>query len=102
MDSSLHELWLAAGGSPFQPVVDKGSHFFVGFVLLLLGLAATGIFALSISTLALFFSPFAAGNASPPLLTFSRVQSTMLMYTQIVRSPTWLFLGCLPLWPLRT
>ncbi|KAI1740328.1 hypothetical protein F4680DRAFT_448084 [Xylaria scruposa] len=46
MDSSLHELWhTTASGSPFQPAVGKGSQFFVGFVLLLIGLALTGGFA---------------------------------------------------------
>ncbi|KAI1342859.1 hypothetical protein F5Y15DRAFT_371237 [Xylariaceae sp. FL0016] len=47
MDSSLHEAWHTASGSPFLPTVGKGSQFFVGFVLLLLGLALTGAFALS-------------------------------------------------------
>jgi hypothetical protein len=47
MDSSLHEVWQAAAGSPFLPAIDKGSQFFVGFALLLLGLLITGVFALS-------------------------------------------------------
>jgi hypothetical protein len=48
MDSkSLHEVWQAAAGSPFLPTVGKGTQFFVGFVLLLLGISITGIFALS-------------------------------------------------------
>ncbi|PHH89322.1 hypothetical protein CDD83_6287 [Cordyceps sp. RAO-2017] len=47
MDSSLHEVWQAAAGSPFLPVVGKGTQFLVGFVLLLSGLAATGVFALN-------------------------------------------------------
>jgi hypothetical protein len=47
MDSSLHEVWQTAAGSPFLPTVGKGSQFFVGFVLLALGLAITGGFALS-------------------------------------------------------
>ncbi|KAJ3566852.1 hypothetical protein NPX13_g6982 [Xylaria arbuscula] len=45
MDSSLHELWHTASGSPFQPAVGKDSQFFVGFVLLLVGLGLTGGFA---------------------------------------------------------
>ncbi|KAI3324589.1 hypothetical protein HD806DRAFT_49835 [Xylariaceae sp. AK1471] len=45
MDSSLHEIWQTAAGSPFQPTVGKGSQFFVGFVLLLLGLSLSGVFA---------------------------------------------------------
>ena len=47
MDSSLHEVWQAAAGSPFLPTVGKGSQFFFAFVLLLLGLSITGVFALS-------------------------------------------------------
>lgn len=47
MDSSLHEVWQAAAGSPFLPTVGKGSQFFVASVLLSLALAATGVFALS-------------------------------------------------------
>jgi hypothetical protein len=50
MDSSLHEVWQAAAGSPFLPTVGKGSQFFVAFVLLMLGLSITGVFALSEST----------------------------------------------------
>ncbi|PHH66304.1 hypothetical protein CDD81_7897 [Ophiocordyceps australis] len=47
MDSSLPEIWLAAAGSPFLPVVGKGTQFLVGFILLLSGIAATGAFALN-------------------------------------------------------
>lgn len=47
MDSSLHEIWQTAPGSPFLPTVGKGSQFLVGFVLLLFGLTLTGAFALS-------------------------------------------------------
>lgn len=47
MDSSLHEVWQAAATSPFFPVVNKGSQFWVAFLLLLLGFALTGVFALS-------------------------------------------------------
>ncbi|KAI0434964.1 hypothetical protein F5Y09DRAFT_156764 [Xylaria sp. FL1042] len=53
MDSSLHELWHTASGSPFQPTVGKGSQFFVGFVLLLLGLGLTGGFAFDRSLIGL-------------------------------------------------
>ena len=49
MDSSLHEVWQAAAGSPFLPVVGKDRQFLVGFVLMLLGLLVTGVFALSAS-----------------------------------------------------
>ncbi|KAM5384469.1 hypothetical protein ACJZ2D_001505 [Fusarium nematophilum] len=47
MDSSLHEVWQAAAGSPFFPTVNKGSQFWVAFFLLLLGLSLTGVFALN-------------------------------------------------------
>ncbi|QUC17356.1 uncharacterized protein UV8b_01597 [Ustilaginoidea virens] len=47
MDSSLHEVWQAAAGSPFLPVVGKHSQFVVGFLLMLLGLSITGVFALN-------------------------------------------------------
>jgi cell cycle checkpoint protein len=47
MDSSLHQVWQAAAGSPFLPAVGKESQFIIAFVLLTLSLAATGVFALS-------------------------------------------------------
>ncbi|KAI1091625.1 hypothetical protein F5B19DRAFT_255120 [Rostrohypoxylon terebratum] len=47
MDSSLHEIWQTAPGSPFLPTVGKGSQFLVAFILLLLGLSLTGAFALN-------------------------------------------------------
>ncbi|AEO70018.1 uncharacterized protein THITE_2120840 [Thermothielavioides terrestris NRRL 8126] len=47
MDSSLHEVWQAAAGSPFVPTVGKGSQFLVAFVLLLIGFSLSGAFALS-------------------------------------------------------
>jgi hypothetical protein len=49
MDSSLHEVWQAAAGSPFVPTVGKGSQFLVAFVLLVLGFSLGGAFALSMS-----------------------------------------------------
>jgi len=47
MDSSLLEVWQSASGSPFFPTIGKDSQFVVGFVLLLVGIALTGGFALS-------------------------------------------------------
>lgn len=47
MDSSLLEVWHSASGSPFVPTVGKSSQFLVGFILLLLSLLITGLFALS-------------------------------------------------------
>ncbi|KAL1902681.1 hypothetical protein Sste5346_001123 [Sporothrix stenoceras] len=46
MDSSLHELWQTASGSPFQPTVGKGSQFWVGFLLLVAAFGLTGSFLL--------------------------------------------------------
>ncbi|CAG9988430.1 unnamed protein product [Clonostachys byssicola] len=51
MDSSLHEVWQAAAGSPFLPTIGKESQFTVGFLLLLIGVALTGYFALNRSLL---------------------------------------------------
>ncbi|KAK7218085.1 hypothetical protein V2G26_006088 [Clonostachys chloroleuca] len=51
MDSSLHEVWQAAAGSPFLPTISKESQFTVGFLLLLIGVALTGYFALNRSLL---------------------------------------------------
>ncbi|CAJ2500080.1 Uu.00g029330.m01.CDS01 [Anthostomella pinea] len=53
MDSSLHEIWQTAPGSPFLPTVGKGSQFLVGFALLLLGLSLTGAFAFNRSLVTL-------------------------------------------------
>ncbi|KAK3309592.1 uncharacterized protein B0T15DRAFT_488311 [Chaetomium strumarium] len=47
MDSTLHEVWQAAAGSPFIPTVGKGSQFWVAFVLLVIGFFLTGAFALN-------------------------------------------------------
>jgi hypothetical protein len=49
MDSSLHEVWQAAAGSPFIPTVGKGSQFPVAFLLLVLGFLLSGAFTLSMS-----------------------------------------------------
>jgi cell cycle checkpoint protein len=47
MDSSLHDVWLAAKGSEFTPTIGKDNQFIIGFFLLLLGISITGAFALS-------------------------------------------------------
>ena len=47
MDSSLHEVWQAAAGSPFVPTVGKDSQFLIAFVLLILGFSLGGAFTLS-------------------------------------------------------
>jgi hypothetical protein len=52
MDSSLPELWQTAGNNVFLPAVGKNLQFYVAFFLLLVGLALTGVFALSESLFA--------------------------------------------------
>jgi len=52
MDSSLHEVWQAAAGSPFIPTIGKDSQFLIAFVLIVLGFFLGGAFALS------WFHPF--------------------------------------------
>jgi hypothetical protein len=47
MESSLHQVWESASGSPFEPTIGKGSQFLVGFVLLTAGLLLSGLFGLS-------------------------------------------------------
>ncbi|KAI9816957.1 MAG: ssDNA endodeoxyribonuclease [Thelocarpon impressellum] len=51
--SALHEVWEAAAGSPFKPIVGKNSQFFVGFSLLLIALVLTGFFSLNRSIVSL-------------------------------------------------
>ena len=51
MDSALHEVWVAASTSPFVPTIGKDSHFLVGFSLLVLGLALSGGFVISMPAL---------------------------------------------------
>ena len=34
---SLNEVWEAAAGSPFSPIVSKDQQFLVGFTLLFIG-----------------------------------------------------------------
>ncbi|TDZ20588.1 hypothetical protein C8034_v003096 [Colletotrichum sidae] len=47
MDSSLPKVWQAAASTPFQPAIAKDSQFFIAFILLLIGIAGTGVFALN-------------------------------------------------------
>lgn len=72
MDSSLHEVWQAAAGSPFFPTVNKDTQFTLAFALLLVGFFLTGVFALSMRHSSLVHLP---------LLTFFRPHSDQ-------RSPT--------------
>jgi hypothetical protein len=47
MESPLHQVWESAFGNPFEPSVGKGSQFFVGLTLLILGILLSGFFGLS-------------------------------------------------------
>lgn len=47
MESSLHQVWESASGNPFEPTIGKGSQFFVGFSLLLVGTILSVLFGLS-------------------------------------------------------
>jgi len=47
MESSLHQVWESAVGNPFQPTIGKGSQFFVGITLLVVGILLSGFFGLS-------------------------------------------------------
>ncbi|KAK2029979.1 hypothetical protein LX32DRAFT_587582 [Colletotrichum zoysiae] len=47
MDSKLLEVWQAAASTPFNPAVGKDTQFFVAFLLLLIGVGFTGVFALN-------------------------------------------------------
>ena len=56
MDSSLHEVWQAAAGSPFFPTVNKDTQFTLAFALLFVGFFLAGVFALSMRhRLSLYF-----------------------------------------------
>ncbi|TQS31392.1 hypothetical protein Golomagni_08326 [Golovinomyces magnicellulatus] len=63
MDSSLHEVWQAASSSPFLPAIGKDSQFLVAFVLLVLGLVLTSVFALNRSLVNVFAIGFPASLA---------------------------------------
>jgi hypothetical protein len=47
MESSLHQVWESAVGNPFEPSIGKGSQFFVGITLLIIGVLLSGFFGLS-------------------------------------------------------
>ncbi|KAI0384124.1 hypothetical protein F5Y04DRAFT_236213 [Hypomontagnella monticulosa] len=75
MDSSLQEIWQTAPGNPFLPSVGKGSQFLVGFVLVLLGLALTGAYALnrSLTNLPLYGVPASLSIAFGTVYMFCAV-----------------------------
>ncbi|KAK4041550.1 DNA repair exonuclease [Parachaetomium inaequale] len=88
MDSSLHEVWQAAAGSPFVPAVGKDSQFLVAFVLLVLGLGLGGAFTLnrSVVNLPLLAVPaslalaYTQGSAPAPPLFRAVASSTRPLY----------------------
>ena len=45
---SLNDIWEAASGSPFHPVIPKEQQFLVGFTLLLVGACLVVIFQLTL------------------------------------------------------
>lgn len=91
MDSSLYEIWHTAPGSPFEPVIGKGSQFFVGFVLLLLGLGLTGGFAFSTYWIGgQPMSSVMAGNTDQPYVDRS------LVNLPIYGVPASLAIACVP------
>ena len=47
MEPSLHQVWESAVGNPFEPSIGKGSQFFVGITLLIIGVLLSGFFGLS-------------------------------------------------------
>jgi len=47
MESSLHSVWESAAGNPYAPTVGKGSQFFVGITLLVIGILLSGLFGLN-------------------------------------------------------
>jgi hypothetical protein len=51
MESSLHQVWESAVGNSFEPSIGKGSQFFVGITLLILGILLSGFFGLSESSI---------------------------------------------------
>ncbi|CEJ85402.1 Putative DNA repair protein [[Torrubiella] hemipterigena] len=69
MDSSLHEVWQAASGNPFHPSISKDSQFYISFLLLLFGIAVTGVFALNRS----FASVIALGIPASLAIAFGVV-----------------------------
>jgi hypothetical protein len=44
---SLHSAWEGAAGNPFIPTIGKGSQFWIGILLLLLGTLLSLFFGLS-------------------------------------------------------
>lgn len=98
MDSKLIEVWQTAAGNPFLPTIDKDTQFLVAFVLLLLGLSAFGIFALSKS-----MDPHRFMVALPLAHLFQELTKTPVLqtdpslpYPSLASPPRWLSRTFLP------
>ncbi|KAF7504003.1 hypothetical protein GJ744_002931 [Endocarpon pusillum] len=50
---SLQEVWEAASGSPFTPVISKDNQLLLGLTLLLIGLSLSALFGLNRSLVSL-------------------------------------------------
>ncbi|OHE90771.1 repair protein Rad1/Rec1/Rad17 [Colletotrichum orchidophilum] len=88
MDSSLLEVWQAAASTPFRPAVAKDSQFFIAFLLLLIGVAITGFFALNRSfiNITALGVPASAAIAAVPQPLFRAVASSTRPLYQLLRT----------------
>jgi hypothetical protein len=71
---SLHEVWQAAAGSPFEPAVSKDNQLYVGFALLLIGSAPCSPYAIpsnSVQAYCSLVSLDSTGHCLPLLSTGS-------------------------------
>ena len=68
MESSLHSVWESAAGNPYVPTVGKGSQFFVGITLLVIGILLSGLFGLSMFSRSQFIKSFTNRSQDRSLL----------------------------------
>lgn len=75
MDSSLHQVWQTASGSPFAPTIGKDNQFFVGFSLLVISIGLTGAFLLNrtLGSLPIYGVPASAAFAIGVVYMFCAV-----------------------------
>ncbi|KAG5980638.1 hypothetical protein E4U55_003821 [Claviceps digitariae] len=87
MDSSLHEVWQAAEGSPFLPTIGKNSQFLVAFLLVLLGVLITSVFALNRSLISLttLGIPASLAFGFGTVYMFCALTNAILTYSSIFR-----------------
>ncbi|KAF6836502.1 repair protein Rad1/Rec1/Rad17 [Colletotrichum musicola] len=88
MDSSLPEVWQAAASTPFFPAVAKDSQFFIAFLLLIVGIAVTGVFALNRSFINIpaLGVPASVAIAAAPQPLFRAVASSTKPLSQLLRT----------------